>query len=220
MQIHNLSDNPSILNTFMFELRSLGLQDDRMRFRKNIERVGEILCYEMSKSLDYHTETAQTPLGQKVISLASEEIVICSILRAGLPLHLGILNYFDKAENAFVSAFRKHDEQDSSKFEIIVEYIACPNLNNKTLLLVDPMLASGQSIILTYEALKPYGTPKHLHVMSVIGAEEGVAYIQSNLPKESHLWIGDIDNELNSNAYIVPGLGDAGDLAYGTKLKQ
>ena len=130
------------------------------------------------------------------------------------------MNYFDKAENAFISAFRKHDEQDPSSFEIIVEYIACPDLNNKTLLLVDPMLASGRSIKLTHDALKPYGKPKEIHIMSVIGAKEGVDFIASNFPDNGHLWIGDIDDELDSNAYIVPGLGDAGDLAYGTKLKQ
>ncbi|NND51949.1 MAG: uracil phosphoribosyltransferase [Flavobacteriaceae bacterium] len=220
MQIHNLSDDPSVLNSFMFELRSVGIQNDRMRFRKNIERIGEILSYEMSRSLDYTPKTAQTPLGTKTVALASADIVICSILRAGLPLHLGILNYFDKAENAFISAYRKHDEQDPSQFEIIVEYIACPDLNNKILLIVDPMLASGRSIKLAYDALKPFGSPKQVHVLGVIGAKEGVDFISSNLPDNSHLWIGDIDDDLNSNAYIVPGLGDAGDLAYGTKLKQ
>jgi len=220
MQIHNLSENPSVLNSFMFELRSISIQNDRMRFRKNIERIGEILSYEMSRSLIYGSETAQTPLGQKSIALPTDDIVICSILRAGLPLHLGILNYFDKAENAFISAYRKHDVEDPSKFEIIVEYVACPDLKDKTLLLVDPMLASGRSIKLAHDALKNYGKPKEIHIMSVIGSKEGVDFITSYFPDNGHLWIGDIDNELNSNAYIIPGLGDAGDLSYGSKLKQ
>ncbi len=219
MQIHNLSEKVSVLNTFLFEMRSLSIQNDSMRFRRNIERIGEILSYEMSKSLEFKSLTAITPLGQKLIDVPNNDIVICSILRAGLPLHHGILNYFDKAENAFISAYRKHDENDPSKFEIVVEYIACPGLDNKILILVDPMLASGRSLKFTYEALKPYGKPNQVHIISVIGAKAGVDYIINEFPDNSHLWIVDIDSNLNDNAYIVPGLGDAGDLAYGVKLK-
>ncbi len=219
MHIHNLSTANSILNTFLHEIRSVSIQKDSMRFRRNIERIGEVLSYEMSKSFSFTEEQLETPLGSHSQNIFDEEIVICSILRAGLPLHNGVLNYFDNAENAFISAYRHHDKNDPSKFEIIVEYVACPSLEGKTLLLVDPMLASGQSLALTFEALKPYGTPKNIHLLSVIGAKPGVAFIQDKFPEHTHLWIAAIDDELNDKGYIVPGLGDAGDLAYGTKLQ-
>jgi len=217
MQIHNLSIENSVLNTFVSEIRSVEIQKDSMRFRRNIERIGEVLSYEMSKKLKSKTKTIETPLGNSEQQLIQDEIVICSILRAGLPLHQGVLNYFDKAENAFISAYRHH--LNNTDFEIIVEYIASPNLENKTLVLVDPMLATGQSLALTFEAIKSHGIPKNIHILSVIGAESGINYIQSKFPENSHLWIAAIDKTLNDKGYIVPGLGDAGDLAYGNKLK-
>lgn len=218
MHIHNLSNTNSILNRFLYEIRSVSIQNDAMRFRRNIERIGEVLSYEMSKVLHYNSAKTVTPLGQCNIDLNKEDIVICSILRAGLPLHNGVLNYFDKAENAFISAYRHH-ETETDAFEIVVEYIACPSLENKTLVLVDPMLATGQSLALTYEALKPYGLPKQVHLICAIGSTEGVTYINEHFPENTHLWIADIDDELNDKGYIVPGLGDAGDLAFGSKLQ-
>jgi len=217
MQIHDFSNKNSILNTFVSEIRSVEIQKDKMRFRRNIERIGEILSYEMSKTLNADLVSVKTPLGISELNILSEDVVICSVLRAGLPLHIGVLNYFDKAENAFISAYRHH--LNNTDFEIIVEYIASPNLENKTLLLVDPMLATGQSLALTYEALKSHGTPKQVHLLSVIGAEGGVDYIKNKFPENTHLWIAAIDETLNDKGYIVPGLGDAGDLAYGKKLK-
>lgn len=217
MQIHNFSAESSVLNTFVSEIRSIDVQNDSMRFRRNIERIGEVLSYEMSKVLTSDSISVETPLGNALINMPKDEIVICSILRAGLPFHNGILNYFDKAENAFISAYRHH--LISKDFEIIVEYIASPNLENKTLVLVDPMLATGQSLALTYEALKSHGTPKQIHLLSVIGAQTGVDYIKDKFPENTHLWIAAIDKTLNDKGYIVPGLGDAGDLAFGSKLK-
>ena len=217
MQIHDFSPKSSILNTFVSEIRSIDIQKDRMRFRRNIERIGEVLSYEMSKVLSTESITVETPLGISQINNPKDDIVICSILRAGLPFHNGILNYFDKAENAFISAYRHH--LNSTDFEIIVEYIASPNLENKTLVLVDPMLATGQSLALTYEALKSHGTPKQIHLLSVIGSQSGVNYIKDKFPESTHLWIAAIDETLNDKGYIVPGLGDAGDLAFGSKLK-
>ena len=217
MHIHNLSNTDSILNNFIFEIRDVSIQNDRMRFRRNIERIGEILSYEMSKTLNHHTINAETPLGNTSVNVPKKDVVICSILRAGLPLHNGVLNYFDKAENAFISAYRHH--LNNTDFEIIVEYIASPNLENKTLLLVDPMLATGKSLALTYEALKSHGMPKQVHILSVIGAETGVDYVKDKFPENTHLWIATIDKTLNDKGYIVPGLGDAGDLAFGGKLR-
>ena len=218
MHIHRLSQTSSVLNQFLYEIRSASIQKDSMRFRRNIERIGEILSYEMSKTLDFENVIAKTPLGEKEIEVPKHELVICSILRAGLNLHVGVLNYFDRAENAFISAYRKHDENYPSNFKILVDYMACPDLNNKVLLLVDPMLATGRSLGLTYEALLQHGVPKKVHVLSVIGSKEGVASIQNTFPENSHLWIADIDDQLDENAYIIPGLGDAGDLSYGKKL--
>jgi len=217
MKIHNFSKQSSVLNTFISEIRSIDIQNDRMRFRRNIERIGEILSYEMSKILSSDSISVETPLGNSRLNVPKDDIVICSVLRAGLPFHNGILNYFDKAENAFISAYRHH--LNSIDFEIIVEYIASPNLENKTLLLVDPMLATGQSLALTFEALKSHAIPKQIHILSVIGAEPGVDYIKDKFPENTHLWIAAIDETLNEKGYIVPGLGDAGDLAFGEKLK-
>ncbi len=218
MKIFNLAKENSILNSFISELRDVKIQKDSMRFRRNIERIGEILGYEMSKSLQYNTTTIETPLGNCKMSLLNNDIVLCSILRAGVPLHNGLLNYFDDAENAFISAYRHHKEKPDS-FEIIVEYLACPSLENKTLILADPMLATGQSMLATFEALKPFGKPKNVHLVSVIGAQEGVDFLNDNFSEDTNLWIATIDPELSDKGYIVPGLGDAGDLAFGQKLQ-
>ncbi|WP_055444088.1 uracil phosphoribosyltransferase [Lacinutrix himadriensis] len=218
MKIFNLAEENSILNSFISEIRDIKIQKDSMRFRRNIERIGEILGYEMSKSLQYNTTTIETPLGNCKMELLNNDIVLCSILRAGVPLHNGLLNYFDDAENAFISAYRHHKE-DPDSFEIVVEYLACPSLENKTLILADPMLATGQSMLATFEALKPFGKPKNVHLVSVIGAQEGVDFINENFSEDTHLWIGTIDPELSDKGYIVPGLGDAGDLAFGKKVQ-
>ncbi|MEP3837365.1 MAG: uracil phosphoribosyltransferase [Algibacter sp.] len=219
MTIHNLSLENSILNKFISEIRAVDIQKDSMRFRRNIERIGEILGYEMSKTLSFNLKIVETPLGQCKIDLPKNDVVLCSILRAGAPLHNGLLNYFDNAENAFISAYRHHKHNPES-FEIIVEYLACPNLEGKTLILADPMLATGQSMVATFEALKPFGTPKEIHLISVIGAQEGVNYVAEKFSKNTHLWIAAIDDTLNDKGYIVPGIGDAGDLAFGEKLQQ
>ena len=219
MHIHNLSLQNSVLNTFISEIRNTSIQKDRMRFRRNIERIGEILGYEMSKVLNYTPSTIKTPLGSSTTNALENDIVLCSILRAGVPLHNGLLNYFDTADNAFISAYRHH-KHNPERFEILVEYLACPNLEGKTLVLADPMLATGQSIVATFEALKPYGIPKEIHLVSVIGAQEGVIYIDKHFDASTHLWIATIDEKLNDKGYIVPGLGDAGDLAFGEKLQR
>jgi uracil phosphoribosyltransferase len=218
MIIHNLSEQNSILNNFISEIRSANIQKDSMRFRRNIERIGEILGYELSKTLNFKSSEVITPLGNCSINLIENNIVLCSILRAGVPLHNGLLNYFDAAENAFISAYRHHKNNPES-FEIIVEYLACPSLEGKTLILADPMLATGQSMVATYEALKPFGKPKEVHLVSVIGAQEGVDYVDSSFTEKTHLWIAAIDKNLNDKGYIIPGLGDAGDLAFGDKLQ-
>ena len=219
MHIHNLSESNSILNSFIAEIRDVSIQQDRMRFRRNIERIGEVLCYEMSKTLDFKPKTIKTPLGEKATSIYQNDIVLCSILRAGVPLHNGLLNYFDDAENAFISAYRHH-KHDPETFEIIVEYLACPDLNGKTLILADPMLATGQSMVATFEALKPFGTPKEIHLVSVIGAQVGIDFVNTHFNDDSHMWIATVDEQLNDKGYIIPGLGDAGDLAFGKKLQQ
>ena len=188
MQVHNLSETNSILNTFIAEMRDENLQKDAMRFRRNIERVGEILGYELSKHLSYRGEEISTPLGTSKINLIDDDIVLCSILRAGIPMHNGLLNYFDKAENAFISAYRHH-KQNSESFEIVVEYLACPNLEGKILILADPMLATGQSMVSTFQALKPFGIPKQIHLVSVIGAQKGVDFVSKEFNESAHLWI-------------------------------
>lgn len=217
MKIHHLGNNNSVLNNFIAEIRDINIQKDSLRFRRNIERIGEILSYELSKNLSFSSVDVTTPLGTKSINLPKKDIVLCSILRAGLPLHQGLLNYFDDAENAFISAYRNHPNNDAD-FEIIVEYFAAPSIENKTLLLADPMLASGQSLIAVYDAIKKQGTPKEIHIVVVIGSSEGIDFIKNHFPENTHLWIAAIDNDLNNKGYIVPGLGDAGDLAFGSKL--
>jgi uracil phosphoribosyltransferase len=215
--VHNLSLQNSILSQFIAEIRDVDIQKDSMRFRRNLERIGEVFAYEISKTLVYrHVETT-TPLGIADTRQLSDQPVIATILRAGLPLHLGLLNYFDKAENAFISAYRRHHK--NNKFEIALESIACPDLNGKTLILCDPMLASGSSIIHTYRALLLKGQPKHIHIVTAIGSSEGINHVRGNMPSTNFtIWCGAIDEELTAQAYIVPGLGDAGDLAFGEKI--
>ena len=217
MQIHHLGESNSVLNTFIAEIRGKNSQKDSMRFRRNIERIGEVLGYELSKKLSYSSVSIASPLGKKEQQLVSDNIVLCSILRAGLPLHQGLLNYFDGVENGFISAYRHHPNNDLA-FEIVVEYFAAPATENKTVLLADPMLASGQSLVAVLEAIKKHGTPKEIHIVIVIGSSEGIEFIKDKFPENTHLWIAAIDTELNSKGYIVPGLGDAGDLSFGPKL--
>jgi len=216
MIVNILDTKQTILNKFISEIRDVNIQKDSMRFRRNIERIGEIISYEISKTLNYKTETISTPLGTKIMQLPKKEVVLCSILRAGLPLHNGLLNYFDDAENAFISAYRKHISE--TEFEIKVEYFASPNLDGKTLILADPMLATGRSLASVYEGLKKHGTPKEIHLACVIGATEGLNYIKQYFPEDTKLWIATVDENLNKKGYIVPGLGDAGDLSFGEKL--
>jgi uracil phosphoribosyltransferase len=217
MQIHYLSNENSILNHFLSEIRNVTIQNDSMRFRRNIERIGEIMAYEMSKNMNYKTVEIQTPLGIKKTTEIEDQLVLCSILRAGLPLHLGFLNYFDRSENGFVSAYRYHKNNDA-EFEIKVEYQAVPNIDNKNLLLIDPMLATGQSMVAVYNKLLEKGVPKETHIAVVIAVPEGIDYLKKHLPDSCHLWVATLDERLNDKNYIVPGLGDAGDLAYGNKL--
>ena len=219
MHIHHLSLEHSVLNTFISEIRDINIQKDRMRFRRNIERIGEILGYEMSKKFNYIKKSIETPLGHTNMHLIENHLVLCSVLRAGIPLHNGLLNYFDTAENAFISAYRHHKENPED-FEIIVEYLACPDLNGKTLVLADPMLATGKSLVSTFKALKPFGTPKEVHLVSVIGSKQGIDYVESHFNSNAHLWIATIDDTLNKRGYIIPGIGDAGDLAFGQKLQK
>jgi len=215
-KVNNLSLQHSVFNQFMAEIRDAGIQADSMRFRRNLERVGEILAYEISKTLKYKQKTVTTPLGVSDCYVLCEQPVLATILRAGLPLHQGLLNYFDRAENTFISAFRLH-LGDEDSFEVEVEYMASPGLNGKTVILCDPVLATGSSMVLAYKALLESGAPRHIHVAAVIASEQGVRFVQDNMPPDTTIWVGAIDGELTSRAYIVPGLGDAGDLAYGSK---
>lgn len=211
-----IGNHNSIFNQFISEIRDENIQKDSMRFRRNIERMGEIMSYEISKVLTYETREVVTPLGISNISLLKEQPVIASILRAGLPLHQGILNYFDRADNAFISAYRRHHKDGT--FDIQLEYVASPEITDKILFLCDPMLATGSSIVHTYKALLLRGKPKHTHIISLIASSEGVDYAKKHLPENVTIWCGAIDEELTAQSYIVPGLGDAGDLAYGKKV--
>ncbi len=217
MIVHYFGEENSLLNQFISELRDVGVQKDAMRFRRNIERIGEILSYELSKTLTYKNKTVQTPFGTKNMSMPQNALVLCSVLRAGLPLHQGLLNYFDGAENAFISAYRHHPGGGDA-FEVIVKYLAAPSLNDKILVLTDPMLATGKTLENVLNAMKDHGKPKQIHIVSVIGSRDGIAYVKSVFPKNTHLWIAAIDEELTSKGYIIPGLGDAGDLCFGEKL--
>jgi uracil phosphoribosyltransferase len=216
--VHILGQENTILNKFIAQIRDCKIQLDSMRFRRNVERVGEIMSYEISKTLNYQAQTVETPLGEAEMSLISDKVVIATVLRAGLPLQQGFLNYFDDAECAFVSAYRKNKKDGT--FKINVEYVSCGDLEGKILILVDPMLATGQSLRMTYDTLVAHGgEPLHTHIASVIASEQGVEYAQQHLPAgKTTLWLGAVDAELTSKAYIVPGIGDAGDLCYGKKL--
>ena len=216
--VHILNHENTLLNKFIAEIRDKEIQKDSMRFRRNMERIGEVTAYEISKKLNYATNVVETPLGEASVEMISDKIVIATILRAGLPFHQGFLNYFDDAQNAFVSAYRKSTKD--GKFTVKVEYISCGSLEGKTLLLVDPMLATGSSLVLAYEALcEKGGEPAHTHIAAVIGSEQGVEYAEKHLPKsKTTIWCGAVDEELTSRSYIVPGIGDAGDLSYGEKL--
>lgn len=218
MTIHNLGDQNSVLNQFISEIRDVQIQKDPMRFRRNIERIGEVLGYEFSKELLYSSKDIETPLGNKSMYLSKDQVVICSILRAGLQLHQGLLNYFDAAENAFISAYRKH-ENNEDDFEVVVDYFAAPSLEGKVLVLTDPMLATGRTLENVLKGLKDHGTPKQIHIVSVIGSQQGIEFVQSVFPTGTHLWIAAVDPELNARGYIIPGIGDAGDLAYGPKIE-
>ncbi len=216
MKVHNFADSPSLVSQYLAEMRNRNLQTERMRFRRNLERVGEIMAYEISKTLKYKNEPVSTPLGVEAICQEiDQELVLATIFRAGVPFHQGFLRYFDNAGNAFVSAYRKYKEKEN--FDICIEYLASPCLDGKTLILCDPMLATGASMELSYRALLTKGTPAKVHVASVIASRHAVDYMESVMPQDSELWVGVIDDEINSHSYIVPGLGDAGDLAYGGK---
>ena len=214
--IHELGKENSILNQFIAEMRDADVQKDSMRFRKNLERAGEICAYEISKKLEWVKKEVTTPLGISETFVLKELPVIATILRAGLPFHQGMLNYFDSAESAFISAYRKHHKDGT--FEVQVEYMSCPDLSDKILILCDPMLATGISIELVFKAMKRNGIPSHVHIVSVIASMQGVEYIKKNLPANISIWCCAIDEELTAQSYIVPGLGDAGDLAFGKKI--
>ena len=216
--IHNLGEENSLFNQFISEIRNVNIQSDAMRFRRNMERIGEIFAYEISKTLTYEKKIITTPLGEVEMNILKQQPVLATILRAGLPLHQGLLNYFDKADNAFISAYRKHDLDGN--FEIQIDYMSSPVLKNKTLIIVDPMLATGKSMVLSYRELITMGMPKHIHIVSAIASVDGLEYIQKHIPNtKCSIWLGAIDQELTAQSYIVPGLGDAGDLAYGSKLQ-
>ena len=215
MKVVDFSLTNSVVNRFIAELRDVNIQNDRMRFRRNVERIGEVIAYEISRTLYYERQDVTTPLGIAPVNVPADQVVVASILRAGLPLHTGVLNYFDDAENAFVSAYRKYI--DDAEFDIHIEYIASPNLDEKVLVLVDPMLATGGSMQLAYEALLTKGTPDRIHIVSVIASRQAVEYIEEHFPEDTILWVAAIDERLDSHKYIVPGLGDAGDLCFGEK---
>jgi len=217
MEIINLGKQNSVFNHFVSELRDVNIQKDAMRFRRNIERIGEVFAYEISKKMTYDNNDITTPLGVSSESLMIEKPVLATILRAGLPLHQGLLNYFDSSENCFISAFRKHKR--GVDFEIKIEYMSSPDLEGKTVILCDPMLASGSSMVLAMEAILSKGKPKHIHVVVTIASSEGIQYFKENLPfRNCTLWLGAEDKEMTAQSYIVPGLGDAGDLAFGEKI--
>jgi uracil phosphoribosyltransferase len=213
----DLSKNNSLLNHWVAELRDVHVQNDRMRFRRNIERIGEVAAYELSKTLVYKTVDVTTPLGIASTPLLEAQPVLATILRAGLPLHQGMLNYFDKADNAFISAYRKHHPDGS--FEISLEYLSCPDLNNRVLILCDPMLATGASLVEAIQAIQKTYTPSQIHIVVTIASQKGIEHVEKELGAAIPIWCAAIDPTLNDKSYIVPGLGDAGDLAFGTKMQ-
>ncbi len=212
-----MNSERSVMNTFIAELRDEAIQKDPLRFRRNLERCGEVMAYELSKTFDYAEQEVTSPLGTARVDLANDKPVLATILRAGLPLHQGLLNYFDRADCAFVSAYRKHRTGEDG-FDIEVEYMSSPSVEDRVLIISDPMLATGRSMVLVYKALMRLGKPKALHIVSVIASAEGIEHVKSHLPANTRIWIAAVDEEMTAQAYIVPGLGDAGDLAYGAKL--
>ncbi|MBV6406221.1 MAG: uracil phosphoribosyltransferase [Flavobacteriales bacterium] len=215
--IVELGKERTVVNQYLAEMRDAEVQRDPLRFRYNLERLGMVFAYELSRTLEYEEREVTTPLGQARVPVLREQPVLATILRAGLPLHQGMLSVFDRADNAFISAYRKHRKGEDG-FDIEVEYLSSPTLEDRVVVLCDPMLATGQSMLLVYKALLRLGRPKALHVVSVIASSEGVEYVRRHLPAETRIWIGAIDEEMTAQAYIVPGLGDAGDLAYGRKV--
>ena len=216
MKVINFAESNTIISQYMSELRDVTIQSDRLRFRRNLERIGQIMAYEISKTIDYKQVEVKTPLGIANCNRIADKVVLATIFRAGVPFHLGFLNYFDDAENAFVSAYRKYKEKEN--FDICIEYLASPNLDDKVLIIADPMLATGASMELSYRTLLSKGTPRHIHVASVIASQKAIDYVQETFPAENTtIWVGAIDDKINAHSYIVPGLGDAGDLAYGVK---
>lgn len=214
--VHHIGLQSSILGQYLAEIRTIGVQTDRLRFRHNLSRIAEILAYEVSKQLPSHTLTVQTPLAEAQVLQPAENPVLLTILRAGLAMHEGVLRTFDHADSAYISAYRKHSSPEV--FEIEVEYMAVPDLDNKIWLLSDPMLATGSSMVAVYKALLSHGTPKQIHILSAIATPEALAFVARNFPADTQIWVAAIDNELTAKSYIVPGLGDAGDLAYGVKI--
>jgi len=211
-----LGGNGSLFDQFIGELRNVEVQNDRMRFRRNLERIGELMAYEISRKLKWKTGIVTTPLGVAELPVLAQQPVLATILRAGLPMHQGLLNYFDRADNAFISAYRMNHREDGT-FDVKVEYLSSPSVDGRVVILSDPMLATGASMVLGYKALLKRGKPKHVHIVSAIASRQGLDYCEQHLPKHCTLWIGAVDEELTAHSYIVPGLGDAGDLAYGTK---
>jgi uracil phosphoribosyltransferase len=212
----NLSAECSLVCEWISELRDIQVQTDRMRFRRNLERIGEMAAYELSRHLQYVEKEVQTPLGISQCKVLKEQPVLATILRAGLPLHQGLLNYFDKADNAFISAYRKHNRDGS--FDISLDYVSCPDLENRVVIICDPMLATGSSLVKTIQFLREEGHPSEIHVVVAIACTVGIEYVKRSEPNVK-IWCGDIDEELTAKGYIVPGLGDAGDLAFGTKVQ-
>ena len=215
--VHHLSEKHSLISNWIAEIRDISIQNDRMRFRRNLERIGEVAAYEMSKLMPSMVKQTTTPLGKHASKVLAEQPVLATILRAGLPLHQGMLNYFDKADNAFISAYRKH--HDNGSFEISIEYLSCPDLNNRVLIVSDPMLATGASLVQTIQAITQKFQPKEIHIVVAIASKKGIETVEAALGKNIPIWCGDIDDSLNDKSYIIPGLGDAGDLAYGTKIQ-
>lgn len=212
--VYNLSVQNSLVSQWMHELRCVDLQSNRMRFRQNLERIGEVAAYEISKQLNYVPVLTQTPLGEMEVMTLETQPVVATILRAGIPLHQGVMNYFDNADAAFVAAYRKHHKDGS--FEIAQNYITCPSIEGRPLIIADPMLATGASLALSLESLLSYGKPTSIHIIAAISCNQGIELILRKFP-QVNIWSGDIDDELTAKGYIVPGLGDAGDLAYGDK---
>lgn len=218
MEIVNFSEQNTVINQYMSELRDKSYQRNRLLFRNNIERIGQMMAYELSKTLEYKPKTVTTPLGTLDINLPKDDMVIATVLRAGLPFHQGFLNVFDKAENAFVSAYRMYTNREHTEVGIHTEYMASPSVKGKTLVVVDPMLATGGSMVAAIEALHKNGKPRKIHVCCVIAAPEGIEFVKQYLPEDSYIWCAAIDPGMNENKYIVPGFGDCGDLCFGEKL--